>query len=174
MIFCDQDGVLADFRGYFIGKFGYDPIGKTRLELREDVLSDKNFWLNLPKIKGADKLWVAVKEKDKDAKILTACPIRDWDRSTTQKTEWVAKNIDNEGDVICCIREDKIKHMKPGDILIDDLEKNIEDWENAGGVGILHKSAEETIIKLNKIFELKKKESSNKIIKSKVSKGLGE
>ena len=168
MIFCDLDGVLANFRGYFISKFGYDPTGKTRLELREDVLSDENFWLNFPKMEGADKLWSAIKEKDKEAKILTACPIRDWERSTTQKRKWVDREIDDKADVIFCIREDKVKRMKPGDILIDDMEKNIQEWEKAGGVGILYKSAEETISKLNKHFELRNRKTFP-VVKHKLS-----
>ena len=35
--------------------------------------------------------------------------------------------------------------------MIDDRPKNIEAWENAGGIGILHKSAKHTIDELKKL-----------------------
>lgn len=47
---------------------------------------------------------------------------------------------------------DKQFHARPGDILIDDKDKNIEQWINAGGVGILHKSAETSIDELKKVL----------------------
>ena len=36
-------------------------------------------------------------------------------------------------------------------ILIDDYSKNIEQWRAAGGIGILHTSAEDTIKQLQKL-----------------------
>lgn len=38
--------------------------------------------------------------------------------------------------------------IAPGDILIDDMEKNITRWVEAGGVGILHVNAADTIEQL--------------------------
>ena len=38
-----------------------------------------------------------------------------------------------------------------GNVLIDDEPKNIEAWEDAGGIGILHTSAKETINKLKEL-----------------------
>jgi hypothetical protein len=39
----------------------------------------------------------------------------------------------------------KAKFAAPNHILIDDMEKNITAWEAAGGIGILHKNATDTI-----------------------------
>jgi len=44
--------------------------------------------------------------------------------------------------------EDKYKHCQYGDILIDDQKRNIDQWNAAGGFGILHTSAENTIKEL--------------------------
>lgn len=42
--------------------------------------------------------------------------------------------------------EDKQHHCQDyTDILIDDMPKNIEQWENQDGIGILHKSVDETL-----------------------------
>ena len=38
-----------------------------------------------------------------------------------------------------------------GSVLIDDRKKNIEAWEDNGGIGILHTSAEDTINQLKKL-----------------------
>ena len=38
-------------------------------------------------------------------------------------------------------------------VLIDDREKNIDCWVEAGGIGILHTKADDTIAKLNEIIE---------------------
>ena len=68
-----------------------------------------------------------------------------------QKREWVKKHIGNEVFVNCCLSKDKPRYCAKGDILIDDFEPNIREWEKAGGIGILHKNATDTIEKLNKI-----------------------
>lgn len=46
---------------------------------------------------------------------------------------------------------DKHEHCQIGDILIDDSVLNIQQWNAKGGIGILHRSAEETLQHLNKI-----------------------
>jgi hypothetical protein len=38
-----------------------------------------------------------------------------------------------------------------GKILIDDMEQTIREWRNAGGIGILHTSAADTIKELKKL-----------------------
>ena len=38
-------------------------------------------------------------------------------------------------------------------ILIDDREKNIREWEKAGGIGILHTSTKDTLRKLKRIID---------------------
>ena len=38
-----------------------------------------------------------------------------------------------------------------GNVLIDDRPENIEAWESEGGIGILHKSAKDTIDELKKL-----------------------
>jgi hypothetical protein len=43
---------------------------------------------------------------------------------------------------------DKANYSGSNKILIDDSEKNIRAWNNAGGIGILHKNNEDTIKKL--------------------------
>jgi hypothetical protein len=44
----------------------------------------------------------------------------------------------------------KQKYAALNGILIDDYEKNIAQWREAGGIGILHKNARETIKQLRR------------------------
>ena len=48
-------------------------------------------------------------------------------------------------------RENKPDYASPTSILIDDYPKNIKEWENKGGIGIVHKSAEQTLRALEKL-----------------------
>ena len=49
-------------------------------------------------------------------------------------------------------REEKPQYCTgPGCILIDDMQRNIRDWNAMGGTGIVHVSAEETIEKLKEM-----------------------
>jgi hypothetical protein len=61
------------------------------------------------------------------------------------KKIWLKKNnIECEA----IFEEQKQKYANENSILIDDYEKNIQKWENAGGIGILHKSTILTIKEL--------------------------
>jgi hypothetical protein len=48
-------------------------------------------------------------------------------------------------------RAQKMLFANEGKILIDDMEQTIREWKNAGGVGILHTSASDTISQLKKL-----------------------
>ena len=42
------------------------------------------------------------------------------------------------------------KDFKPN-LLIDDYEKNVQEWERAGGIGIIHKNGPNTIRELKRL-----------------------
>jgi hypothetical protein len=50
------------------------------------------------------------------------------------------------------MESEKYIYAAPNHILIDDMPEKIEGWTNAGGLGILHKSASGSIGKLKHIF----------------------
>ncbi len=70
--------------------------------------------------------------------------------STSDKINWIQRyfpdllNNFNVGPYA----EDKWKHCKPDDVLIDDKERNIKQWNAAGGRGIHHLSAEQSLHEL--------------------------
>lgn len=149
MIFCDMDGVLVDFDKEFERNHGILPYQLPREELWQIVLDTENYWLNLPKLKDADKL-VSYLNKH-GFQILTGLPVYGYDKAEKEKRLWLKKHYGKEDGVICCLSKDKQNFGKPKDILIDDREPNIQRWEEMGGIGILHTSAEETIRKLKEL-----------------------
>ena len=46
------------------------------------------------------------------------------------------------------IISDMLEYANEHSILIDDMQKNIDQWKAAGGIGILHTNAKDTIKKL--------------------------
>ena len=65
------------------------------------------------------------------------------------KTKWVHRLLSKDIKVNIVFREDKPKFCTgKGCILIDDMEKNIAEWEAMGGTGIQNISAAETMKRL--------------------------
>ncbi len=149
MIFCDMDGVLVDFDKEFERNHGILPYKLPREELWQIVLDTKDYWVNLPKLKGADKLVNHLKKYG--FQILTGLPAYGYDKAEKEKKQWLKNNYGIESGVICCLSKDKQNFGKPKDILIDDREPNIQRWEEMGGIGILYTSAEDTIRKLQEL-----------------------
>ncbi|WP_406661500.1 hypothetical protein V7O66_03000 [Methanolobus sp. ZRKC3] len=70
------------------------------------------------------------------------------------KYDWLAREIgkDFADKAIICRRSDKKMYSSPSCILVDDNTENIENWENAGGIGILHFDTENTVDKIEQVF----------------------
>lgn len=152
IIYCDLDGVLADFAKQVRTVFGPDK--KT-----EDVLPFSNFpsdWFaNLPKMADAD---VLVKHLRKYGyEILTGIPCKkSMPNAEADKIQWMKKHYGLSADKIHAVFTSLKKKfaVKNGirNILIDDTQANIDAWNTAGGIGILHKNARSTIAELDKIM----------------------
>ena len=68
------------------------------------------------------------------------------------KNQWIDRYVDPSVVVNCTFTgSQKAAYAMDGNVLIDDRPKNIEAWEDAGGIGILHTSAKETINKLKEL-----------------------
>tara|TARA_R100001443_G_C3334786_1_gene173139 strand:- start:673 stop:1185 length:513 start_codon:yes stop_codon:yes gene_type:complete len=152
-IYCDMDGVVADFV-----KFTSNYLGtKFKDELWQDLPVD--LFLQLPKMPDADVLWGYIKQFQPF--MLTAVP-RDSrgpiaKRAWKDKTRWMMKNFKLPSSRMkIVLRKNKKNFAMDGrdkrpNILIDDHIGNIKEWESAGGIGILHTDAASTINDLKKI-----------------------
>ena len=107
----------------------------------------KNFYGTLPEMADARQLFDAVEHLKPT--ILTGLPLGNW--AAKQKIEWAAEHFPGVP-IITCMARDKHKHMKRGDVLVDDRENHRQAYEAAGVVFVHHKSAEDSLRQLAKIF----------------------
>jgi 5'(3')-deoxyribonucleotidase len=144
-VFTDCDGVLADFNGGFIKKFGKPFESFNTNWCWEQINSDPHHFLNLEVHEGAREYWDVIAPFNPT--VLTGCPrAPGYDDAARSKIAWVAKHFGEHVPVIACMSKDKHLHMvQPGDILIDDHERNLKGWRKAGGTGILFINAEQAI-----------------------------
>jgi hypothetical protein len=81
--------------------------------------------------------------------ILTAVPRRwPWPNVTKHKRDWAVKNLNIRPHRVLFgpYAEDKQHHcVARSDVLIDDRIRNIEQWQQKGGIGIHHTSPENTL-----------------------------
>ena len=152
IIFLDMDGVLADFDKYVCEthKFG------TKKEWNDqwDKLPDRMFY-ELEKMPDADRL--IEHTLPYNPQILTAMPKRDKVRyARIDKFRWMKNNYQFKPWQINVVYRDEKQMFAVDDflqpnVLIDDNEKNIEEWNKKGGAGILHTSTESSIAELQKL-----------------------
>lgn len=149
-IYCDMDGVIADFERGYEELTGVDLQGEFKPEGKEfwDPISKAGvgFWAGLKWMPDGQQLWDYIKPHK--PKLLSA-PSRE-DSSRIGKHVWVKHKI--PGTKLILRYADKKKQLaSPSSILIDDRQANIDQWESAGGIGILHTSAANTISQLKKL-----------------------
>ena len=157
-IYSDMDGVLTDFdksfEKYSKGippreyekKFGKDGFWKLI-----DGEGKVGFWVGMPWMEDGKQYWDYIKNYDVE---LLSSPSRS-ETSRLGKRLWVRNNLPGIK-LHLAQAYNKKNYAEPNHILIDDRESNIEQWKEAGGVGILHKNANDTIKQL-KAFRIMSK-----------------
>ena len=160
-IYFDMDGVLADFdRGVreLCGMEAFDQGGRSPAE--DDIMWDAirkvdHFYDRLELMPGAKEMFDAVYGVYGDrCEILTGIPKekRGIVTAAEDKISWMKRILSDKVKVNICYRAEKIDRCTgPETVLIDDLKKNIDEWQEAGGTGILHVSAEETMKEMKKL-----------------------
>lgn len=173
-VYCDVDGVVANFQSAMGDEFGLgDPKSVDRYLRRPEswpsiAKTHPHIFATLQPMSDAkvlmsgllfmrDRGWI-------DLSMLTALP-EEWmgdpkllEMGTRDKQQWVVRHFQrmDPSDVIVCRRSEKVRYAiqdhvtnHVASILIDDYKKNIDEWQNQGsGVGILHTSAEQSLLQL--------------------------
>ena len=157
-IFVDMDGVLTDFlkgcEKYIGHPMTNDDKGHSDYDKRKEELTNKRLFANLPPMIDMYDLIAYIKHTGTPWEILTAAGVVNRQLVVYDKKSWVKKYIDPAVVVNCTFNgNQKASYALKNNVLIDDRPKNIRAWENAGGIGILHTCAANTI---NKLKELRK------------------
>jgi hypothetical protein len=147
-LFCDVDGVAADFDTGYRQAFG-KPCSKLLDDVDWDLVrAHGHFYEMLPPMRDWPLLWRYIKPHEPT--FLTGVPKRLLGDANTQKHRWLYRYAEPGVDVITCLSKDKCLHCRPGDVLIDDWEKYRHLWEAAGGIWVTHTDAVSTIDKLRR------------------------
>ena len=150
-LFLDADGVLADFDEGARRLLGMMPPEYERKHGRggfwKRLANANNFYGTLPEMPDARVLFDAVKHLEPT--ILTGLPLGNW--AAPQKIKWAAEHFPGVP-IITCMARDKHKHMKPGDVLVDDRENHRAAYESAGVIFIHHRNARNSVEQLARIF----------------------
>jgi len=173
-IYCDMDGVLVDLVGAVLETAQQDATDETlrkgvekiigidwkwteknpkyqkSLDYINDMVSENiDLWAGLPPTTDKDVLWDFISPYDP---YVLSHP---WDEASADgKVLWIQEHLTPQPKDIY-LTGDKHKYALNEDgapnLLIDDFEKYINPWRQAGGIAIHHTSAEDTIQQLKEI-----------------------
>ena len=155
-LYCDMDGVLADFEARFEqysdglttdeyrDKFGISAFWK--LVNGENEKEGIRFWVGIPWMPDGKELYDYIKP---NLYSLLSAPSSE-NSSRLGKRLWVKNKIPGTK-LILASAKNKQNYSEEGAILIDDRADTIREWDSQGGIGILHTSAANTIQQLKKL-----------------------
>lgn len=145
-IFCDLDGVLADFDSGVLKVTGFKPGDIAVKDMWKALARETNFFGTLDWMSDGKVLWDHISKYEPT--ILTGIPFGSW--APKQKREWCYHHL-GAYNVITCWSKEKHLHSGEGCILIDDRIKAKAPWEEKGGIFILHVTAEDSIRQLKEL-----------------------
>jgi len=158
-IYFDMDGVLADFDRGILELCGLKPLNQAEKTEEDDdrmweaVKKVGHFYDKLEPMPGALELFQTLNGKY-DVEILSGIPKprRGILTAGEDKISWAHRLLDPGMKVNIVFREEKKNYVTgPDCILIDDLEKNIKEWQECGGTGILFTSADQALEEIARI-----------------------
>lgn len=163
-IYFDMDGVLADFDRGIRELCHMDPLNQESKSKADDdaiweaVKNVGHFYDKLELMPGALNMFKTLYNRYGDkCEILSGIPKphRGITTSGEDKTAWTHRLLGEDVAVNIVFREEKKNYVKgPGYILIDDLEKSIKEWNEAGGTGIHFTSADEVLWKIDELEKM--------------------
>ena len=149
LLFCDLDGVLADFSEGVKRMFSEGRGPRNSRNLWSRIRKTPKFFEDLKWTKDGRMLWECI--KDLQPIIMTGVPPGAW--AIDQKMNWLRREIGPVRVTFCKAKDKSIYKPEevPHAILIDDRESLRSQWEKSGGIFIHHKNAFETLRQLQSI-----------------------
>lgn len=167
---CDADGVITDFEGLVCKINGVSDMsqlrrGQTWASVGHYDKTVAPFFESLEKMPHADRLMDFIRQNFVNHYILTAAGYTPRN-GPQQKRNWFAREYGRDLVVhVVTGSVDKAQYATPRTILVDDRSKSIDPWVAAGGIGILHKSVDQTIAELQRIIEQFREEGAARLVR---------
>jgi len=144
-VFCDLDGVLADFDRGVVERTGVKPTDfrrRRKMWRRLAPPCTQDFFSTLPWMDDGEQLWTFLAPLS--PAILSGSPSGDW--AAPQKRRWCAEQLRLPDERVLIVDPcDKALFSHPGAVLIDDWVEHREPWEARGGIFIHYTSASRSI-----------------------------
>lgn len=169
-IFCDIDGVLANFKKqmnhvfqsvqselngvgeYSDERFANDPKFRDYMWRSVAHYQKKHgfvVWRNLELNPDAMDLWNYIKRHNP---VILSATGQDRYHSAEQKRAWITEHFGSAvRTIFVTAAAQKMQYAGKNHILIDDQLRALDPWVRAGGIGIHHTSAQHTIQELKKL-----------------------
>lgn len=166
-VFCDLDGVLADFDRGVREATGRAPEEQPLAKMWQRILTRGGFFQGLHWTSGGERLWKDIVSVTSAAAnptaagssalcglpaILSGIPFRHKKMVSREKTSWCREMMGalQPASIVTCLSADKGNHSGPGKILIDDNPGHRRTWTSHGGTFIHHVSPERTLFELRR------------------------
>ena len=141
-IYLDMDGVIADFVKRYKELYHMNPSeaeGKKKFNKFFDEFIKLNNFATLDMMPGAEMGLDYLRSLSVPTLILSSTSNQDrYDAISKQKNAWLKTHNITFKPIFVPGKDLKYEYATPTRIIIDDTESVIDDWNEAGGIGILH------------------------------------
>lgn len=156
-IYLDLDGVFADFWGRVCEIFGKEP--ENSKMIWDELKKVPHLFLNLNPLHYSTVMFKKIYSRYGDrCEILTSVPRPEGLLVTAvdDKREWVRRYLSDKITVNIVSHHSEKKNFCLGKdyVLIDDYDKNVNEWRDKGGIAILHENWGDTYLDLIKEYIL--------------------
>ncbi|MBR5904116.1 MAG: hypothetical protein IKZ49_01120 [Alphaproteobacteria bacterium] len=169
-IYFDMDGVLVDFDSMRPNSSNLNhpsqELSEQERELKRqfwlNIEKQDNFWANIPEIKDIKNVLDIAKSMG-EIFVLSKTPGAKHfvggqnyvNYVADEKRKWILKNLNQYFDenhiIICDGKKGELINPTKEDILVDDREENITEWESHNGRGILFVNSSDAVKKLKEL-----------------------
>lgn len=157
-LYLDMDGVLTSFEDMFAQRFGFPSMtvrDRKNFSTEWPTFVKEKLFEKLDWHEGGQELLEFVRTLPVEIEILSSSGGLEFHEEVKQqKKNWLKEhNIDYKVNVVPG-RKKKQEYARPDVILVDDVKEIIDQFNAAGGVGILHKDTGETVATLKKLLDI--------------------
>lgn len=139
-IYFDMDGVLCDFNGHYKSLFGKFPHEEVKPVMWKNIYRHGSFFKDLPWLEEGKRLFWQLFDHHFNASQMGVLSAYGGKVDCyEQKLEWADRELfilDAEEIILVPDKKHKARYAKPYYVLIDDRKENVDQWREAGGIGI--------------------------------------